>query len=71
MPVEIYCKPEDEQYISSIGIEASFRLPQELHEKYGKVLITNIPHKIYQLFDKVGMVTILQVTDSLTKQWAD
>lgn len=56
---------EDVQYISSTGIEVIFRLQQELRETYGNVLVTNIPQKIYQLFDKVGVMTILQVTDSL------
>lgn len=56
---------EDVQYISSTGIEIIYLLQHELHEEYGTVLIANIPHKIYKLFDQVGVMTILQVTDSL------
>ena len=56
---------EDVQYISSTGVEVIFRLQQEFREKYGRLLVTNIPQKISQLFDKVGVMKILQVTDSL------
>ena len=56
---------EDVQYISSTGIEVIFRLQHELHKKYGRVLVTNIPHKIYKLFAQVGVMAIMQVADSL------
>ena len=56
---------EEVEYISSTGIEVMFRLQRELHEQYGEVLMTNIPEKIYTLFDKVGVMTILNATKSL------
>ncbi len=56
---------EDAQYISSTGIEILFRLQKEYHEKYGTVVVTNIPEKIAKIFEKVGALILLRVTDSL------
>ena len=55
---------EDVEYISSTGIEMLYRLQQEFHEQYGTVLVTNVPGKIYGLFDKIGVTTLLKISET-------
>ena len=56
---------EDIEYISSAGVEALYRLQRELHGKHGGVILTSIPKKIFDLFDKIGVMTMFGIADTV------
>ena len=58
---------EDAQYISSTGIEILFRLQREYREQVGTVLVANIPEKIAGIFEKVGAMILLEISETLEK----
>ncbi len=64
-PTKIIINLEDVEYISSTGIEMLYRLQRELFDQHVSVLVTNVPEKIFNLLEKVGVTTLLDITDSL------
>jgi anti-anti-sigma factor len=56
---------ESLEYISSAGIEAFHDIAQKLQENNGEIIFTNVPDKIYKLFEAIGTITFFRIKDTI------
>ncbi len=56
---------EDVRYISSTGIQILFLLQQELDNYDGKMVLTNVSEKISLLFEAIGVMPLLGITENV------
>jgi anti-sigma B factor antagonist len=55
------------EYISSAGIEFFQGLAYKLRQNHGDVIFTQVPAKIYKLFEMVGLTAVFQIKNSLAE----
>jgi anti-anti-sigma factor len=53
------------EHISSAGIEAFHGMAQRLQKKNGEIIFTNVPDKIANLFEKIGVTVFFRTKDTI------
>jgi anti-anti-sigma factor len=53
------------EYLSSAGIETFHSLAQELYTHQGEIIFTEVPEKIYKLFEIIGTTTFFRIKSTV------
>ena len=53
------------KYISSAGLETLHMMAQRLHPRQGRIILVQVPKKIYKVFDIIGITTFFYIKDSV------
>ena len=53
------------EHISSAGIEAFHGIAQRIQKKNGEIIFTNVPDKISNLFEKIGVTVFFRTRNTI------
>jgi anti-sigma B factor antagonist len=53
------------EYISSAGLETFYTLAQKLSSRRGRLILAQVPDKIYHVLEIIGMTTFFHITTTV------
>lgn len=57
----------DAKYVSSAGIQVILLLQKQIDDNHGRVILTNIPEKIYRLFTIIGITEMCGMAETVAQ----